>query len=84
MQRTMNPTVREIQEVVAAECIDCDFEAGGYLSVARNPDQWRTARQIGAELPRHYPPVGRILVEEVTSCCSPVRRRPLSRGLRST
>ncbi|MEV6382505.1 FAD-dependent oxidoreductase [Streptomyces sp. NPDC051773] len=45
MQRAMNDTVREIRDVVAAEGIDCDFEAGGYLSVARNPAQWTRARR---------------------------------------
>jgi glycine/D-amino acid oxidase-like deaminating enzyme len=45
MQRAMNDTVREVQDVVAAENIDCDLEAGGYLSVARNPAQWARAQQ---------------------------------------
>jgi glycine/D-amino acid oxidase-like deaminating enzyme len=45
MQRAMNDTVREIADVVAAERIDCDFQAGGYLSVARNPAQWSRAQR---------------------------------------
>jgi glycine/D-amino acid oxidase-like deaminating enzyme len=44
MQRAMNDTVAEIQTVVAAENIDCDLRAGGYLSVARNPAQWTRAQ----------------------------------------
>lgn len=47
MQRTMNDTVREIQDVVVAEGIDCDFQSGGYLAVARNPAQWvRAQREV--------------------------------------
>jgi glycine/D-amino acid oxidase-like deaminating enzyme len=45
MQRAMNETVQEIQDVVTAEGIDCDFQAGGYLSVARNAAQWTRARK---------------------------------------
>jgi glycine/D-amino acid oxidase-like deaminating enzyme len=44
MQRAMNDTVREIQDVVVGEGIDCDFEPGGYLSVARNAAQWTRAQ----------------------------------------
>ncbi|PKV95505.1 MULTISPECIES: NAD(P)/FAD-dependent oxidoreductase [Amycolatopsis] len=44
MQRAMNDTVWEIRDVVEAESIDCDFRAGGYLSVARNAAQWTRAR----------------------------------------
>jgi glycine/D-amino acid oxidase-like deaminating enzyme len=45
MQRAMNETVREIEGVLAAEGIDCDFRAGGQLSVARNAAQWARAQQ---------------------------------------
>jgi glycine/D-amino acid oxidase-like deaminating enzyme len=43
MQRAMNETVRLVGETVADEAIDCDFELGGYLSVARNRAQLRRA-----------------------------------------
>lgn len=43
MQRAMFDTVREVGAVVAAEGIDCDFEQGGYVSVARNEAQWARA-----------------------------------------
>jgi glycine/D-amino acid oxidase-like deaminating enzyme len=44
MQRAMNQTVREVEEAVAREGIDCDFHRGGYVSVARNEAQWARAR----------------------------------------
>src|SRR3954451_8831712 len=44
MQRAMNDTVAEIQTVLAAESIDCDFRPSVYLSVARNPAQWTRAQ----------------------------------------
>lgn len=45
MQTAMNDTVLEIEDVVKAEAIDCDFERGGYLSVARNAAQWERAQR---------------------------------------
>jgi glycine/D-amino acid oxidase-like deaminating enzyme len=45
MQHAMNSTVREIGAVVAAEGIDCDFHAGGYVSLARNKAQWTRAQR---------------------------------------
>jgi glycine/D-amino acid oxidase-like deaminating enzyme len=44
MQAAMNDTVAEIEKVVAAEGISCDFQRGGYVSVARNEAQWTRAR----------------------------------------
>ncbi|MBY0443157.1 MAG: FAD-binding oxidoreductase, partial [Mycobacteriaceae bacterium] len=44
MQHAMNATIGEIADVVAAENIDCDFRASGYLAVARNPAQWIRAQ----------------------------------------
>jgi glycine/D-amino acid oxidase-like deaminating enzyme len=41
MQRAMNETVALVGETAAREGIDCDFEMGGYLSVARNRAQLR-------------------------------------------
>ena len=40
MQLAMNDTVAEIDKVVAGEGIACDFQRGGYVSVARNEAQW--------------------------------------------
>jgi glycine/D-amino acid oxidase-like deaminating enzyme len=45
MQEAMFQTVDEIGNVVAAEGIDCDFQAGGYVSAARNEAQWARSRQ---------------------------------------
>lgn len=39
MQRTLNATVAEVGSIAAAEDIDCHFDQGGYLSVARNAAQ---------------------------------------------
>ncbi len=44
MQLAMNDTVEEIQTVIEAEGISCDFAAGGYVSVARNAAQWARAK----------------------------------------
>jgi glycine/D-amino acid oxidase-like deaminating enzyme len=44
MQTAMNDTVVEIEKVVAAEGISCDFRRGGYVSVARNEAQWTRAQ----------------------------------------
>ncbi|WP_246136724.1 NAD(P)/FAD-dependent oxidoreductase [Leekyejoonella antrihumi] len=45
MQQAMFDTVEEIRHVVDAEKIDCDFQRGGYVSVARNNAQWARSRQ---------------------------------------
>src|SRR6476661_6919477 len=44
MQLAMNDTVAEIDNVLAVEGISCDFQRGGYVSVARNEAQWTRAR----------------------------------------
>jgi glycine/D-amino acid oxidase-like deaminating enzyme len=44
LQRTMNDAVGHIGEVVKREGIDCDFQRGGYLSVARNQAQLARVR----------------------------------------
>lgn len=41
MQQAMNETVAAVGEITAREGIDCDFQQGGYLSVARNTAQLR-------------------------------------------
>ena len=50
LQRTMNDAVGHIGEVVKREGIDCDFEHGGYLSVARNQAQLARVRSSVADL----------------------------------
>lgn len=56
LQTALNNTVDEIGRVVEAEGIACDFQKGGYVSVARNAAQWaraqaevRAAREWGIE-----------------------------------
>lgn len=44
MQHAMNDTVAELGRVVAAEGLDCDYQQGGYVSVARNRAQLQHAR----------------------------------------
>ncbi|MDQ4037079.1 MAG: FAD-binding oxidoreductase [Actinomycetota bacterium] len=44
MQLAMNDTVGEIEKVIGAEGIACDFAPGGYVSVARNAAQWTRAQ----------------------------------------
>ncbi|ABL80154.1 MULTISPECIES: FAD-dependent oxidoreductase [unclassified Nocardioides] len=47
MQEAMFETVKEVGEVVVAEGIECDFQPGGYVSVARNEAQWvRSQREV--------------------------------------
>jgi glycine/D-amino acid oxidase-like deaminating enzyme len=41
MQRAMNETVALVGATAAKEGVDCDFELGGYLSLARNHAQLR-------------------------------------------
>jgi glycine/D-amino acid oxidase-like deaminating enzyme len=45
LQRAMHDTVDEVGRVVAAEGIDCHFQRGGYVSVARNQVQLARARE---------------------------------------
>lgn len=49
LQRTMNDAVGHIGEVLMREGIDCDFQHGGYLSVARNPAQLARVRSTVAD-----------------------------------
>lgn len=49
MQERLHRAVPEIGELAAAEGIDCDFEQGGYLSVARNPAQLARMREEVAD-----------------------------------
>jgi glycine/D-amino acid oxidase-like deaminating enzyme len=49
MQHRLHETVAEIGQVTAAEGIDCHFEQGGYLSVARNPAQLERLREEAAD-----------------------------------
>ncbi len=44
MQRAMNDTVVEVGRVAAGEGIECGFQQGGYVSVARNEAQWTRAQ----------------------------------------
>lgn len=44
MRATMVDTVQEVEDVVRAERIDCDFRRGGTVVVARNPAQLARAR----------------------------------------
>jgi glycine/D-amino acid oxidase-like deaminating enzyme len=45
LQTAMNAAVDEVGRVAGAEGIDCDYQKGGYLSVARNAAQWTRAQQ---------------------------------------
>lgn len=44
MQDAMHATVAEIGEVVRDENIDCDWQLGGAISLARTPLQWERAQ----------------------------------------
>jgi glycine/D-amino acid oxidase-like deaminating enzyme len=44
LQRAMHDTVAEVGRVTMAEGIDCHFQQGGYVSMARNQVQWGRAR----------------------------------------
>lgn len=50
MQRVLNQTVADVGRIAADEGIDCHFDQGGYLSVARNPAQ---LERIRAEVADH-------------------------------
>lgn len=47
MRRTMNATVREVSEAVAAEGVECDWQQGGTVVVARTSAQLARARRGG-------------------------------------
>ncbi|MFC7597278.1 NAD(P)/FAD-dependent oxidoreductase [Terrabacter sp. GCM10028922] len=49
MQHRLHDTVAEIGRITAAEGIDCHFDQGGYLSVARNPAQLERLREEVAD-----------------------------------
>jgi hypothetical protein len=49
MQRAMHTTVSEIEQVVASENIDCDWQRGGSLVFARTPLQQARAQAEIAE-----------------------------------
>jgi glycine/D-amino acid oxidase-like deaminating enzyme len=49
MQHRLHDTVAEIGRITAAEGIDCHFDQGGYLSVARNPAQLERVREEVAD-----------------------------------
>ncbi|MCC7132617.1 MAG: FAD-dependent oxidoreductase [Gemmatimonadales bacterium] len=44
LQEVLDRSVDEVGRVAATAGIDCDFQRGGYVSVARNPAQWARAR----------------------------------------
>ncbi|WP_374970763.1 NAD(P)/FAD-dependent oxidoreductase [Terrabacter sp. BE26] len=44
MQHVLHGTVADVGRIAAAEGIDCHFDQGGYLSVARNPAQLERVR----------------------------------------
>ncbi|WP_406286955.1 NAD(P)/FAD-dependent oxidoreductase [Embleya sp. NBC_00896] len=48
-QRAMNATVDEVGRVVAEEGIDCDFDKGGTVVLARTPVQLARARALVAD-----------------------------------
>ena len=47
MQGLLNETVPEVGRIAAAEGIDCHFDQGGSLSVARNAAQLERIRESG-------------------------------------
>jgi glycine/D-amino acid oxidase-like deaminating enzyme len=49
LQHRLHQTVAEVGRVAGAEGIDCHFEQGGYLSVARNPAQLQRLREEVAD-----------------------------------
>lgn len=51
MQHRLHDTVAEVGRIAAAEGIDCHFDHGGYLAVARNPAQLDRVR---AEVAEHH------------------------------
>lgn len=53
MQDAMHDTVTEVENVVASEGIDCDWQRGGTLMFARTPLQWQRAQEYIAHW-RHW------------------------------
>ncbi len=49
MQRRLHDTVAEVGRIATEEGIDCHFDQGGYVSVARNPAQLERIRAEVAE-----------------------------------
>ncbi|GAA2480967.1 FAD-dependent oxidoreductase [Terrabacter carboxydivorans] len=49
MQHLLHDTVADVGRIADAEGIDCHFDQGGYLSVARNPAQLERVRDEVAE-----------------------------------
>jgi len=49
MQHLLHDTVADVGRIAAAEGIDCHFDQGGYLSVARNPAQLERVREEVAD-----------------------------------
>ncbi len=49
MQRRLHDTVAEVGRTAQEEGIDCHFDQGGYLSVARNPAQLERVREEVAD-----------------------------------
>jgi len=49
MQHRLHETVAEIGQIADAEGIECHFDQGGYLSVARNPAQLERIREEAAD-----------------------------------
>ncbi|WP_246111249.1 NAD(P)/FAD-dependent oxidoreductase [Terrabacter aerolatus] len=49
MQHLLHDTVADVGRIATAEGIDCHFDQGGYLSVARNPAQLERVREEVAE-----------------------------------
>ena len=49
MQHLLHDTVADVGRIADAEGIDCHFDQGGYLSVARNPAQLERVREEVAD-----------------------------------
>jgi len=49
MQHLLNETVADVGRIASAEGIDCHFDQGGYLAVARNPAQLERVRREVAD-----------------------------------
>ncbi|SCL19600.1 Glycine/D-amino acid oxidase [Micromonospora rhizosphaerae] len=73
MQRAMHETVREVGRVVAAEGIDCDWQRGGTVVLARTEVQLGRARAAVAEAHHHgLDPADLVLLDaaEAAARCS--------------
>ncbi|RGC69616.1 Gamma-glutamylputrescine oxidoreductase [Micromonospora sp. MW-13] len=78
MQRAMQETVREVGRVVAAEGIDCDWQLGGTVVLARSEAQLDRARADVAEARAHgLDPADLVLLDaaEATARCAAERVR---------